>query len=361
VFLISVGAVGDASLTQRLLGTARFTAGMASVLALITVSAAVAEDLTTRVVALRRYMPRVSALLLIAAGAWMIYSELPLAALDLGVGQPIPTHSQRDRGRGPRDRGPRHPPGGRPGRLLSTSHRTERIDQMSTITPVTLAAELVAATPALSDEQQQLALNLYRLLAEGQPVEHDQLATSTDLQPVHVTEILSDLPGVYLDDSERVIGFWGLTITPMAHRLLVDDRVLYAWCAWDTLFVPGLIGKPVEVRSACPTTGTPVALTVDGLEVADIAPDGTVLSFLHRDQPFDADAIATFCHYVHFFADRAAAEQWTRQHEGTFVISLADGVEIARLANAARFPTIGEGRPSRAPRMCREPCRRAAS
>lgn len=54
----------------------------------------------------------------------------------------------------------------------------------------------------------------------------------------------------------------------------------------------------------------------------------------------DADAIATFCHYVHFFADRAAAEQWTGEHDGTFVISLADGAEIARLANAARSPTI---------------------
>ena len=36
---------------------------------------------------------------------------------------------------------------------------------MSTITPAVLAAELVAATPTLSDEQQRLALGVYRLLA----------------------------------------------------------------------------------------------------------------------------------------------------------------------------------------------------
>jgi hypothetical protein len=77
--------------------------------------------------------------------------------------------------------------------------------------------------------------------------------------------------------------------------------------------------------------------------VTDVAPASTVLSFLHRDQPFDADAIATFCHYVHFFADHAAAEEWTSQRDGTFVISVANGVEIARLANAARFPTIRSG------------------
>jgi alkylmercury lyase len=154
------------------------------------------------------------------------------------------------------------------------------------------------------------------------------------------------LPGVYVDDSDRVIGFWGLTIRPMAHRLVVDDRVLYAWCAWDTLFLPELIGKPAQVQSTCPTTGTPISLAVHNHEVADVAPASTALSFLHRDQPFDADAIATFCHHVHFFADRAAAEQWTSEHDGTFVISLADGAEIARLANATRFPTIRRSRSS---------------
>jgi alkylmercury lyase len=215
---------------------------------------------------------------------------------------------------------------------------------MSTITPSALAAELAAATPTPSDEQQQLALSLYRLLADGEPVDQARLATRTGLAPEHVTKLLEDLPGVYLDDRERVIGFWGLTIGSMAHRLLVDDRVLYAWCAWDTLFLPELIGKPTQVQSTCATTGTPVSLAVHGLEVTDVAPASTVLSFLHRDRPFDADSIATFCHYVHFFADRAAGEQWTSEHDRTFVISLAEGVEIARLANAVRFPTIRQGR-----------------
>jgi len=204
-----------------------------------------------------------------------------------------------------------------------------------------MAAELAAATQTLSDEQQQLALSVYRLLADGEPVEQDRLAARAGLEPEYVSTLLSDLPGVYLDDEERVIGFWGLTIRPMTHRLLVDDRLLYAWCAWDTLFLPELIGKSAQVQSTCPTTGTPISLTVHDHELADIVPPNTVLSFLHRDQPFDADAIATFCHYVHFFADLVAAEQWTSEHDGTFVISLADGTEIARLANAARFSTIG--------------------
>jgi cytochrome c biogenesis protein CcdA len=88
IFLISVGAVHGASWTHRLLGTAGFTAGMASVLALITVATTFADGLAAQLIAIRRYTPRVSAVLLIAAGAWTIYSELPLAALDLHLTEP---------------------------------------------------------------------------------------------------------------------------------------------------------------------------------------------------------------------------------------------------------------------------------
>jgi hypothetical protein len=40
-------------------------------------------------IAIRSYTPPISALL-IAAGAWTIYSELPLAALDLHLTEPSP-------------------------------------------------------------------------------------------------------------------------------------------------------------------------------------------------------------------------------------------------------------------------------
>jgi hypothetical protein len=73
--------------------------------------------------------------------------------------------------------------------------------------------------------------------------------------------------------------------------------------------------------------------------VTDVAPARTVLSFLHRDQPFDADAIATSATTSISSPTTPAAKEWTNQHDGTFAITLADRAEIARLANAARFPT----------------------
>jgi hypothetical protein len=40
--------------------------------------------------------------------------------------------------------------------------------------------------------------------------------------------------------------------------------------------------------------------------------------------------MATFCHYVLQFTDVAAARRWTEAHPGTFVVSQADAVQLAR-------------------------------
>jgi alkylmercury lyase len=210
----------------------------------------------------------------------------------------------------------------------------------TTSTPGMLAAELAAATPRLDQDEQHVALTLYRLLADAQPVDRYALAARAGLEPERVRQALARWPGVYSDDEERIIGFVGLSIRPMAHRLIVEGRVLYAWCAWDTLFLPELLGRRAQVESQCPTTQQPISLSVEGTHIDGLRPPEAVLSFLHRNEAFDADVIATFCHYVHFFASPAAAAAWTAQHDGTFTISLADGMEIARLTNRARYSCL---------------------
>jgi alkylmercury lyase len=103
---------------------------------------------------------------------------------------------------------------------------------------------------------------------------------------------------------------------------------------------PELLGTAAEVESQCPTTGQRITLTVRGTEVTNPLPADTVISYLHKDEPLDQNVINSFCHYIHFFANPDAAAKWTAQHEGTFTLSLAEGSEIARLANRGRYPDI---------------------
>jgi alkylmercury lyase len=202
-----------------------------------------------------------------------------------------------------------------------------------------LGHQLVAARPQLDEGHQRIAITLYRLLAEGRPVSRERLAKQSGSTSGQVARFVDGQPGVYLDDHGRVAGFRGMALAGTLHRTTVRGRELRAWCAWDALFLPELLDETVAVTSTCPTTGEQVELVVTPQGVRDVSPAGVVLSFLRHQQPFDADTIKTFCHFVHFFASAEAATQWTAQHPGTFVLSIDEGLRLARHVNRASFGT----------------------
>jgi len=200
-----------------------------------------------------------------------------------------------------------------------------------------LAQKVADAFPDLSATDQRIAVGLYRLLAEGEPVSPDRLAQHLDLSAHLVKEVLDSWPAVYFNDESDVIGFWGLALQEMPHRFKVNGRQLYTWCAWDSLFIPELLGKTAEVESTCPTSGEIISLTVSPTRVENFSPEGAVVSFLSPTTSFDMNVIAGFCHYVLFFSSEENGKQWIANHEGTFLLTLEQAHEIGRLTNKATF------------------------
>jgi hypothetical protein len=86
----------------------------------------------------------------------------------------------------------------------------------------TLADSLAGTFPACDDAP------LLRRLAQGEPVEPPSAGSE-------LATALARWPNVERDSHGRVVAFSGLSLTPSAHRLTVNRRVLYTWCAWDTL------------------------------------------------------------------------------------------------------------------------------
>jgi alkylmercury lyase len=203
-----------------------------------------------------------------------------------------------------------------------------------------LTEQMSAAVPKFDSDEQTVALALLRMLAEGEPVSDQQLADASGVTEAAVHATVGSWPGAFRDDDERVIGFMGLSVIEFGnHRLEVDGRTLSAWCAWDTLFLPELLGREVRVRSRCPTTGMEITLTVGPKGPSDVRPAETVLSFLSPERKLDGDVIRSFCHFIHFFASERAAAEWTEQHPGTFTLSIEHGFELGRLTNRATFAT----------------------
>ncbi len=202
----------------------------------------------------------------------------------------------------------------------------------------------VDSFPQLSVDDQRLALKLYRLLAQGEPVSSDRLAEALGRSTDSVNLTLIQWPGVFYDESDCIEAFLGLSVGKTPHRLRVDGRTVYTWCAWDTLFLPELLNATAIISSACGATGEVIKLVVSPSGIQTVEPDEVVVSFLIPDvNELQENITASFCHFVYFFRSREDGEAWVTEHDGTFLLSLEEAFAVGQKMNAARYKdTLGK-------------------
>jgi alkylmercury lyase len=205
-----------------------------------------------------------------------------------------------------------------------------------------LARSISAAMPTLDATDQQIAITTYRLLTEGTPLATQAIADAVDVPAARVEAALESWPGVYRDDTGHVAGFWGLAIAPLdpEYSLQIDGKSSFAWCALDTLFIPALIGKTVNVQATDPVNGQGVSLVVDGKGVRDVTPPGAVVSMVIPDGPFGYDVIESFCHKVLFFASEESGRSWVAEHDGTTLLTVQEAFEVGRFAPELVYPDV---------------------
>ena len=117
-----------------------------------------------------------------------------------------------------------------------------------------LADALIGAVPKLDPGEQTVALALLRTLAKGEPVSEQALVAASGAPEPMIRAALGSWPGVFRDEDGRVVGYMGLSVFEFGeHRIEVGGRTLTAWCAWDTLFLPELIGDEARIRPAVPS------------------------------------------------------------------------------------------------------------
>jgi alkylmercury lyase len=202
-----------------------------------------------------------------------------------------------------------------------------------------LAHRIEGRFPQHGERGRRVALAVHRTLALGEPVPDYAIAAATGLEIREVRAEMDGWPGVVRNESGRITGFWGLSLGETAHQFIVEGRRLYTWCAWDTLFLPGLLGKDAEVVSRSGASGTPVRLRVTA---AGARPsEGEVyLSFVDPELCDVAGdrVISTFCCHILFFASRGEGEAWVAERgEDTFLMTLDEAFELGRACNALRY------------------------
>jgi hypothetical protein len=212
-----------------------------------------------------------------------------------------------------------------PTTIHSTSTSSDTIEK--------LAEAIVAATERIDDRSRGIAVVLFDLLAQGDPVSAAQLAARTRQPEAVVRGFLQDSPGIFRDDDGRVVGFCGLAIPEMAHRFRADGgKQIHAWCALDPFLIVPLIGRSAHVESKDPITGESITMTVTPRGIEDLLPPTAVVSFIAPRKAFDFDVIETFCNYVLNFASPESAERWASERDGIVLLKATEAFEVGRRA-----------------------------
>ena len=200
----------------------------------------------------------------------------------------------------------------------------------SSVTTVQQLSEAIAAATLGIDEQgHRLAIAVYELLAQGDPLTPADIAAHAGQPEAVVLATLKGWPGVFWDDAGRVVGFWGLAIPEMDHRFQAEGgKPIYAWCALDPFLIVPVIRRAAKVESKDPVTGEPITMTVMPEGLKDVSPASAVVSFLAPTKPFDFDVIETFCNYVLNFASPESADRWASQREGIVLLPAAEAFEV---------------------------------
>jgi alkylmercury lyase len=166
------------------------------------------------------------------------------------------------------------------------------------------------------------------LLARGKPASPEEIAAASGKPPEAVRAALEQFPSAEWDEQSRVVGL-GLTLHPTPHRLELEGRTLFAWCALDALLFPVLLGRPASIESPCRGTGELVHIEVmlAGIEVVE--PPSAVMSIVAaRDL---ASVRSAGCNNTHFFSSPEAASRWLEKHLRATILSAEEAFRLGRL------------------------------
>ena len=154
----------------------------------------------------------------------------------------------------------------------------------------------------------RLAVALYQDLSTGSQLSPTRFESLTAASGVAV-DVLRTAGGRWLefDGAGSLTGFGGLTLRPTRHRLVLDERHFYLWCALDGFLVAHALGRPVRIETQCPTTGAGIEVAASRERVEHFEPGDAVMSVVVPESDAACSVSDTrrgFCEYVNFYRSK---------------------------------------------------------
>ncbi len=183
----------------------------------------------------------------------------------------------------------------------------------------------------LRGAQEELCRPILHQVTRGKPVATATLQALLEVNQDELEQRLAKLPpDVEFDRAGNIVGL-GVTLVPTSHRFQIRGKVLYTWCAFDTVLFPPSLHVEAQVQSTCPVTGQPISFvaTPEGV-VKDLLQASSVMSLIVSAERGDCTR-DTFCRQSLFFQSEQAASAFLAAHPYALLLSVEEAAYVGRL------------------------------
>ncbi len=183
----------------------------------------------------------------------------------------------------------------------------------------------------LRREQEALCRSIVQQITRGKPVTPAALRASLQVRQPELEHRLAKLPpDVEFDQAGHIVGL-GATLVPTSHRFQVGGKLLYTWCAFDTVLLPPSLHVEAQVQSTCPVTGQPITFvaTPEGT-ILDLFPASSVMSLIVPANRDDCTR-AAFCQQSLLFQSEQSAATFFADHPDALLLSVEEAAYVGRL------------------------------
>jgi alkylmercury lyase len=187
----------------------------------------------------------------------------------------------------------------------------------------------------LQCEQEDLCHSILHQVSRRKPLSKASLATELEISQEELEHRLTRVLDTEFDQEGNIVG-WGVTLMPTRHRFQLDGKVLFTWCAFDTVLFPPTLGQTAYVSSTCPSTEQSITFvaTPEGV-VRDLTPSHSVMSLIIPATHQDC-VRATFCEQSLFFASEQATSSYLASHPEAVLLSIEEAAGVGKRVAASR-------------------------
>ena len=187
-------------------------------------------------------------------------------------------------------------------------------------------------------EQEDICRPIVQQITRGKPVTPAALRSSLKASRPELEHRLARLPSdVEFDRAGNIVGL-GVSMVPTSHRFQIGGKLLYTWCAFDTVLLPPSLRLDAQVQSTCPVTSQTITFvaTYEGT-VLDLFPAGSVMSLIVPANRGDCTR-ASFCQQSLLFQSEQAAATFLADHPETLILSVEGAASVGRLVAQSCLP-----------------------